>query len=856
MNYERVFLSYVVRNNLARKAIDRRIDDSLFQTNDKAVWQYIQAFFNKYRTTPTEETLHTEYPDWEVDLQPVEFDWLCDKLHERGAFNAINDCMLRVQKCQSELNPYESLKLMTSVTTRLNASARQSHDVSWKESVDQRIEAHKVVRDNGGMIGIPAYWDSFNKFSGGFGPGQFWAIVARLGTGKCVTGTTPIYNPTTGVYTCIRDIVANKSLVLDVQANGLPTVATPSAWLHTGQKECLRVTLRSGKTLEGTPEHPIMTPEGWVTLDKLSEGDFVQTLKWLPPPTNPVTDATVEEATLVAAILADGHYRVRPIKGSPNASYEALFYKDDPELIAYVQKAATAVGSELRKTRAPYGYRFTSPVDHGKKRGLIFDVLDKWGVQPLLSKYKRIPEYVFRLPNDILAKFIGVYWSCDGSVEAGGGLTCSSASEGLLLDLQHLLLRFGITSRVRHKSAKCGQKLFDAYELRAHSTCVDLFKSTIPLVGLKKPRLANLVQTNNYNIDGVPLTPTVKHEIVVAFEKLKGFSTGADTIKNFLPGKDKSLKHRFVNRSISREFIDKLERASGESITCAHEAHWDTVVAIEPIGIQDVYDLTIPETHCFVANDIVVHNTWGEVLQAYFAHISGYRVLFFSKEMAYREVFERLDAVYAKVPFQGFIRGQLTPEQDQQYYDRMEALRASQGDIWVVSEDSGQGISGMAAKIATYNPDFVIVDGLYLMTDDNHARGRVEQLMNISHGLKELAKDFNVPLLASTQLNREATDAKKKALANNVENIAWGDAVGQDADGIIEMYQSEEMRQTEPPTMDLKLLKFRQSGGGPLWSSRVIWDMVRMEFDEIEKPHDPDDDFVTPPLDEVQGILL
>src|SRR6185437_8694459 len=39
------------------------------------------------------------------------------------------------------------------------------------------------------------------------------------------------------------------------------------------------------------------------------------------------------------------------------------------------------------------------------------------------------------------------------------------------------------------------------------------------------------------------------------------------------------------------------------------DVYWDEIVSIEPVGMKQVYDLTIPETHNFVANDICVHNT-------------------------------------------------------------------------------------------------------------------------------------------------------------------------------------------------------------------------------------------------------
>ncbi|HET8621685.1 MAG TPA: LAGLIDADG family homing endonuclease [Acidimicrobiales bacterium] len=46
------------------------------------------------------------------------------------------------------------------------------------------------------------------------------------------------------------------------------------------------------------------------------------------------------------------------------------------------------------------------------------------------------------------------------------------------------------------------------------------------------------------------------------------------------------------------------------------DIHWDEVVAVTPAGIRQVWDLTVDGTHCFVANDIVVHNTTTALLAA------------------------------------------------------------------------------------------------------------------------------------------------------------------------------------------------------------------------------------------------
>ena len=63
---------------------------------------------------------------------------------------------------------------------------------------------------------------------------------------------------------------------------------------------------------------------------------------------------------------------------------------------------------------------------------------------------------------------------------------------------------------------------------------------------------------------------------------------------------------------ISRERMGRLSQLLAfEPVTCLAESDifWDEIASITPLGEEDVYDATIPTTHNFVANDIIVHNS-------------------------------------------------------------------------------------------------------------------------------------------------------------------------------------------------------------------------------------------------------
>ena len=842
MDYERVFLTYLVRNNLTRDAVERQIADDFFsaENTQRSVWQFTKKFYLTYQTTPTEDILKAEFPAWAPEVADVSFDWLCDKLRERWVYNEINYDMRRITQAQANMRPYESLEIATSMVARLGDTARKALDVSWTGTTAQRRAHYEAVRDRGGLVGIPCRWDSLTKVTGGMANGQFWVITARPSVGKCVAAGTKIYNPETGIHEPIEQVVAAHTDVLTVASTGSITRVTPTRWLHTGEKETYRIVLRSGRDLDGTPEHPVMTPDGWKRLDEIRPGMFVKTVRQLPEPRSPWLAGTEDEALLVGASLAEGMHRIH------NGSEEVRFTNEDEEIVKEVSVAAARLGAEMiavKGSTIDYGFRWPGRGSKWDGPNPIVQLLHKWGVVPSLAKNKTIPESVYRLPTHLLARVLGTYWSCDGSIETSGAITCASASRELIYGVQNLLLRFSITSRVRRKSVTCNGKVFEAWELRIHSTCRTAFKEQIPLIGAKFHKLSALTQQVNPNVDGIPLTDTVRRRVCIAASQLPKRNGQLYTLAEALGRRFCDIGNLRRRKFISRHVLSVLDDLTGHTMQDLITAHWDEVVAVEEAGVQQVYDLSISDTHCFVANNVVVHNTWVETILAHFAHKQRYRVLFFSKEMAHQEIFERMDAVYASVPFQDLRRGQLAGHLEKVFFDSLDRLALDPVELWCVSDDEGQGVAGIDAKIARYHPDIVFIDGLYLTSDDLHGRGRVEQLANISRAVKLTARRRNIPIIASSQLNRDAEGEKKKG--DNLGSIAWGDALAQDADIVIELFQNKQMRESVPQHLFGATTKFRQ-GGGAQWRKTITWDMENMNFDELPDAEDADNAPVRP----------
>lgn len=105
------------------------------------------------------------------------------------------------------------------------------------------------------------------------------------GAGKCLAGDTRVIDPTTGEPTTIAEIVDSGDApeVIAFQGDRLVVIPT-SQGFDNGAQPTYRLTTASGRTLVATPEHPLLTADGWVELQTLKPGETVAGPGYLPEP--------------------------------------------------------------------------------------------------------------------------------------------------------------------------------------------------------------------------------------------------------------------------------------------------------------------------------------------------------------------------------------------------------------------------------------------------------------------------------------------------------------------------------------------------------------------------------------------
>lgn len=165
--------------------------------------------------------------------------------------------------------------------------------------------------------------------------------------------------------------------------------------------------------------------------------------------------------------------------------------------------------------------------------------------------------------------------------------------------------------------------------------------------------------------------------------------------------------------------------------------------------------------------------------------LEGRRILYISNENLASEVMPKLDAfVGGWNPIQHRYR-RFDPRTRALIFQVEKLSRLMDGEI-IVPEEPAFTTTEVANYITEYNPDIVLIDGVYLMNEGKRAVTTWEDVTAVSRGIKRLARKTKLPFLGVIQANREAEGQLVKR-----NNMAHADAFLQDADTIISLNKNQ-----------------------------------------------------------------
>ena len=418
--------------------------------------------------------------------------------------------------------------------------------------------------------------------------------------------------------------------------------------------------------------------------------------------------------------------------------------------------------------------------------------LGLWGCD---ARSKFVPEPVFRVPKEQLAVFLNRLFATDGwaTVLASGQsqLGFASASERLARQVQHLLLRFGVVAKLRRRRVRYRAGRVTAWQLDiTDAGSIRTFASEIGILS-KECALDRVLDALNgkrdqTNVDLIPVS------VWEGLRRAKGDESwcrlaeraGVRGASNMHVGKRALTRARLAQLAVALDDQQLLDTATSDVI-------WDPIVSIEPLGPRQVYDLTVPETHNFVANDLCVHNTSFAMNMAENVAIrSGKGVAVFSMEMPGDSLAMRMMSSLGQIDQHRVRTGKLTDEDWPRLTSAVTML--SQTPMYI-DDTPALSPTELRARVRRLQRDLkreekelglIVIDYLQLMQAPSEGENRATEISAISRALKSLAKELNVPVVALSQLNRSLEQRpNKRPVMSDLRECVTGETPVVLADG-------------------------------------------------------------------------
>ncbi len=418
--------------------------------------------------------------------------------------------------------------------------------------------------------------------------------VLTVCLGKCVTGDTRVVDADTGAYVPITEMRWGKS-TLSIDRWWLKA-AKVSAFIPQGRKEVFELRTRAGLRIRTTANHPFLMLKGWTPLEELRLGDRIAVAREIPIfGKTPIPDW---EATLLGLMISEGCCNVPG--GSPT------YTTADPRLARLLETGIALSGFGEVTYDGRYGYRLVNHRGRGgiPKANRAHHWLKSYKLN-VLSGDKFVPQSIFTAPEDSARLFLQALFSGDGGVygtNVGAFLEYYSKSRRLIEDVHHLLLRFGIFSLIRENITAIGTL---AYKVQiTDKDQIERFAAMVGFVpgSLKQQVLETEVlpmiraqPRRRSNFDTLPQQ---------AWQMMKVAAAGARISLNSLNihASDQSVPLTAAVRSARATKDSHLEPLVDGPV-------WDVVEEIKAAGTEEVFDITVPALHNFVANGLIVHNS-------------------------------------------------------------------------------------------------------------------------------------------------------------------------------------------------------------------------------------------------------
>jgi adenosylcobalamin-dependent ribonucleoside-diphosphate reductase len=394
------------------------------------------------------------------------------------------------------------------------------------------------------------------------------------------------------------------------------------AFYYGGTRPIRRVTLRSGHTITGTLPHRLLVAEEgglvWKTLADITGADSValqygaemwastaaklQGIEGSPLYGNQKVVALPEEmseelAFLLGAYASEGH--------TTFSNWTITITNSVPEVLERIRQAWLSVFSLRARIAADPG-KCPAVVVSSKT---VVEFMTALGCGSRASN-KRIPDAVLRSPRPMVMAFLrGLALDAYVTTATAPKWAICLDSPGLLDDLQAVMTNLGVLCGRVTKHNKINGKDYD--EVYAAGTQGQLMASLVPFLEPDKAARAAHYLGMNFKPGTADVVPGISgrelYQLIPLGRRGKDHALSWRSAFTFL------LDPR--TQQVTRSTLERVSTLPGVELPrwlrqiIDGNLHFSPVASVADAGEAEVFDLSVPETHAFVANGIVNHNT-------------------------------------------------------------------------------------------------------------------------------------------------------------------------------------------------------------------------------------------------------
>ncbi|MCP9495838.1 MAG: PhoH family protein [Pyrinomonadaceae bacterium MAG19_C2-C3] len=448
--------------------------------------------------------------------------------------------------------------------------------------------------------------------------------VGPAGTGKCIAGDSLVITNEgmIDIASLGRDLKEDEYKAIDLTIHGVDGAEAASHVYRGGESETLKISTRFGFEIEATPEHPLLSIDesgnlAWKRADRIQTGDTVALQRGqrmfgdkLAVKFNDTERSTHDHSSKpvrLDRVDEDFAYMMGVLTGDGCLTFRnrVLLASADDEIVDKFKRFAARFDLHV----FPNGEN-----NYVIASSQLYRLLAHLGMSTGKAATKCIPDLILHAPERIVSAFMRGLFDADGTIEKRDGLvSLNSISENLIKQTQIVLLNFGIVTGRSIKRGTYKNEPHTSHLLTIAGAEAERFHELIGF-NLTRKRERRLVAARfNVNVDLLPYTSAhlnnAVRDVVLSRAEHKLFW-------------DYRTNRRRPSYTKFAQLTDVLEMhgAKENLVSPLRDLLTRNLLFLEIKSIKpsraEVFDLTVPETHSFIANGFVNHNSYLAVAMA------------------------------------------------------------------------------------------------------------------------------------------------------------------------------------------------------------------------------------------------